>query len=554
MQIELTLTNGKPPFPEEVLPGSTFEELAARWAGELPFPVIAARQDNILRRLNEEIEGPGKVELLDMRNRTAEIIVQNSLTFLYIKAVGDVLGKPVVKVEHSLNKGVYTEISGASPPRADQVEAIRSRMKELVARDLPFEKKYTTRKEALSMLQDAGMPERVRILEASPGLGQVKYYQLGDSKDFFYGSMVPSTGYLARFQLRKYKKGILLRFPYSASPDRIPPFQDERKMYAAFREATQWQNLLGISFVCDLNEKIRQGKIKDVIQLSEALHEKSIVEIAGKIASRKKRIILIAGPSSSGKTTFARRLCIQLRVLGLHPLYLGTDDYFVERGDTPLDERGQPNFEDLEALDVELFNKDMNTLLAGEEADLPSFDFITGSKQFGKRKTTLEPGHPIVIEGIHGLNPELTHYIPDEEKFRIYISPLTQLNIDSHNRIPTTDSRMLRRLVRDYLYRGKTAEGTIREWPKVRAGEDKNIFPYNSEADVFFNSVHIYELAVLKSYAEPLLSAITPDQPEYSEADRMLRFLKYFDTIADHTVIANNSILREFIGGSVFLD
>lgn len=553
MQIELTLTNGKPAFPEEVPQGSTYEYLVEQWADQLPYPIVAARQDNILRRLNEVIEGPGKVELLDLRDRTAEIIVQNSLTFLYIKAAGDILGPRTVRIEHSLNKGVYTEIEG-SPVTTDEVAAIRRRMRALVERDLPFEKCYGTREEATALLRAAGMPERIRIVDASPGLSQIKYYKLGEYRDFYYGSMVPSTRYLATFQLRKYKKGVLLRFPTGASPDRVPPFQDEKKMYTAFEEAAQWQNLLGISYVCDLNEKIRQGAIKDVIQLSEALHERSIVEIASTIARRHKRLILIAGPSSSGKTTFARRLCIQLRVLGLHPLYLGTDDYFVERQETPLDEKGLPNFEDVEALDIDLFNQDMNTLLSGREADLPTFDFIAGTKRFGQRKTVLAPGNPIVIEGIHALNPKLTPYIPEEEQFRIYISPLTQLNIDSHNRIPTTDSRMLRRLVRDYLYRGKSAKGTIQEWPKVRAGEDKNIFPYNSEADVFFNSVHIYELAVLKSYAEPLLSQITPDAPEYSEADRMLRFLKYFDTIEDHTVISNNSILREFIGGSVFLD
>jgi uridine kinase len=271
------------------------------------------------------------------------------------------------------------------------------------------------------------------------------------------------------------------------------------------------------------------------------------------ITQQKKRIVLICGPSSSGKTTFARRLIIQLRVNGLEPLYLGTDDYFVERTQTPVDENGEPNFEDIEALDIELFNRDMNGLLKGDEVDIPTFDFLKGTKVFGKRITRAKKGQPIIIEGIHGLNKQLTADIPDEEKFKIYISPLTQLNIDEHNRIPTTDARMLRRMVRDYQFRGHTAQSTIQAWPKVRKGEDKNIFPYNGEADVFFNSVHIYELNVLKKYAEPLLRSITREEPEYSEAVRMLKFLQYFKTIEDDSIIVNNSIIREFIGGSIFV-
>ena len=272
------------------------------------------------------------------------------------------------------------------------------------------------------------------------------------------------------------------------------------------------------------------------------------------ITRRKKRIVLIAGPSSSGKTTFARRLCIQLKVNGLNPLYLGTDDYFVERTNTPLDEYGEHDYENLGAVDIELFNSNMNDLLAGREVDLPEFDFMEGKKTFGKRITKIKQTQPIVIEGIHALNGDLTPYIDDGEKFRIYISPFTQLNIDRHNRIPTTDARMLRRLVRDYQYRGHSAQSTISSWPKVRAGEDKNIFPYNDQADVLFNSVHIYELAVLKKYAEPLLKDIKEDEPEYSEAVRMLKFLRFFRTIEDDSIIVNNSIIREFIGGSIFVD
>jgi uridine kinase len=345
----------------------------------------------------------------------------------------------------------------------------------------------------------------------------------------------------------------LLRFPHPSEPDKLPPFVDEALLYHVFGETKVWDRLMGISYVEDLNEKIESGEYKEIIQISEALHEKKIGQIADMIKEQKKRIVLISGPSSSGKTTFAQRLLIQLRVNGLEPLYLGTDDYFVERWQTPKDEHGEPNFEDITALDLPLFNRDMNNLLNGEEVDIPTFDFLNGTKVFGKRIISAKKGQPIIVEGIHGLNRELTKEIDDEEKFKIYISPLTQLNIDEHNRIPTTDARMLRRLVRDYQFRGHSAQSTIRSWPKVRKGEDKNIFPFNGEADVFFNSVHIYELAVLKKYAEPLLLKITREEPEYGEAVRMLKFLQYFKTIENDSIIVNNSIIREFIGGSIFV-
>ena len=349
-------------------------------------------------------------------------------------------------------------------------------------------------------------------------------------------------------------RGVLLRFPHPSDPNRIPDYVDERVLYQTFGEQSRWGKLMGIDYAFDLNRKIEEGKFKELIQLSEALHERRIVEIADMITKQKKRIILIAGPSSSGKTTFAQRLCIQLRVNGLEPLYMGTDDYFLEREQTPVDAYGEKNYEDLDAVDIHLFNSNMNDLLAGKQVDLPTFDFLEGHKKYGKRLTRIRSNQPIVIEGIHALNDALTPEIAKEEKFKIYISPLTQLNIDAHNRIVTTDHRMLRRMVRDFKYRGYSAQNTIQNWPKVRAGEDKNIFPYSNEADVMFNSVHLYELCVLKKYALPLLEAIQPDEPEYSEAQRMRNFLRFFKTVEDDSAIVNNSILREFIGGSVFVD
>ncbi|WP_243158112.1 uridine kinase family protein [Aminipila terrae] len=409
-----------------------------------------------------------------------------------------------------------------TPVTQAEVDGIEKRMRELIAADIPFGK-------------------------------EGRLYTLEEHKEFFCGRMVPSTGYIKFFELRKYRRGVLLRFPHPKNPNVIPEYVDEVKLYGAFGEVTNWGKLMEVSYAKDLNAKVRNGQYKELIQLSEALHEKKVAELADIIKREKKRIILIAGPSSSGKTTFAKRLLIQLKVNGLKPIYMGTDDYFVEREDTPLDENGEPNFEDLEAIDIQLFNANMNALLAGQEVDLPSFDFMDGHKKFGNRLMKITSKQPIIIEGIHALNKDLTALIPDAEKFKIYISPLTQLNIDEHNRIPVTDARMLRRMVRDYNFRGHSAKSTINAWPKVRAGEDKNIFPFSNEADAFFNSVHLYEISVLKKYAEPLLKEIKKEEPEYSEAKRILKLLGFFDAIEDDSIIANNSILREFIGGSILV-
>lgn len=539
----------------DVMTGTSVKEIADDLADRLPYTVIAAKVDNHIEDLDFVLEEPCKVELLDIRTQAANLIYQYSLSLIYLKAVKDTLGDDVrVEIQNSLNKGLYTEIKTKEPVTEEQVQAVENRMRELVDADLPFIKTVVDRDEAIRIIKEDGRTEKLRLLSETLGIKQVKFYTLDGYRNFFYGLMAPSTGYIKYFQLMKYRRGVLLRFPHPSAPDRIPDYVDEVKLYQAFGEQTRWDALLGVNYVADLNDKIESGEYKELIQLSEALHEKKIAEIADMIKTQKKRLVLIAGPSSSGKTTFARRLCIQLRVNGLKPLYMGTDDYFVEREDTPLDEKGEKDFENLDALDIDLFNGNMNDLLAGKKVDLPEFDFMTGHKVFGKRITSIDPSQPIVIEGIHGLNGKLTEFIPDGEKFRIYISPLTQLNIDMHNRIPTTDERMLRRMVRDYLYRGHSAQSTINQWPKVRAGEDKNIFPYSGEADVLFNSYHVYEISVLKKYAEPLLRKIAPDEEEYAEAVRMLKFLRFFRTIEDDSIIVNNSIIREFIGGSIFVD
>lgn len=539
----------------EVEEGSTAESLYFKYKDSLPYTVLAIKAENNFYDLNYKLKKPVKLEFLDLRTQAANLIYQYSLSLLYLKAAENIWGKEVIiDIQNSLNQGLYTEVKSVKPITEEDVKAVEIEMRRMVDEDLPIIGEIVSREGGLEILESDGRYEKKRLLREELNLKKVRFYTLEGYRDFFYGLMVPSTGYIQHFNLMKYRRGVLLRFPHPSNPNVVPPFKDQVKLYQAFGEQKKWDELLGVSYVTDLNDRIASGEYKELMQLSEALHEKKISQIADMIKTEKKRIILIAGPSSSGKTTFARRLCIQLRVNGLEPLYMGTDDYFVEREDTPLDEYGEMDFENLNSLDINLFNENMNGLLKGEVVDIPIFDFMTGKKIFGKRTTSIKSNQPIIIEGIHALNENLTPYIPKDEKFKIYISPLTQLNIDPHNRVPTTDERMLRRMVRDSQFRGHNAKSTIGAWPKVRAGEDKNIFPYSNEADVLFNSYHFYEISVLKKYAEPLLKEITPDEEEYAEARRFLRFLKFFRTIEDDSVIVNNSIIREFIGGSIFVE
>ncbi|MGI6732697.1 MAG: nucleoside kinase [Anaerovoracaceae bacterium] len=551
--IKLIIQPGEKPIETEVKECITIEEVVKQYQEKLPYRVLAAKVNNRVRELTRSITEPCTITFLDMRDATASRIYQNSVSFIYLKAINDLLGNVRVEIQNSLNKGIYTEIKTREALSVDDVSKIEDKMRELVQADIPFVRKILSREEAFKLFSDHNHEEKRRILKGLPHVDKVPVYSCDGFLNFFYGQMVPSTGYIEYFELRRYRNGVILRFPEPAAPDRIPEFRNEAKLYRAFGEAKKWGNLMGISYVEDLNQAIATGEYKEIIQISEALHEKKIAYIADDIVQKKKRIILICGPSSSGKTSFAKRLIIQLRVHGEKPLYIGTDDYFVERHQTPLLPDGTPNFEDIEALDLSLFNRNMNDLLSGKEVDLPVFDFYTGRKQFGTRITKISADQPIIIEGIHVLNRILTAEIDDESKYKIYISPLTQLNIDNHNRIPTTDARLLRRMVRDHQFRGYDANKTLEQWPKVRAGEDKNIFPFNGEADMLFNSAHIYELGVLKKYAEPMLEAIGPEEATYSEAVRLLRFLRYFHTIEDDSVIPNNSIIREFIGGSILV-
>ena len=542
------------PVEREIAEGTTIEELYKEVKDDLPYVCMAAKVNNEYRSLTDPLQKPCSVELIDMRVKGACRVYQASLSLVFLAAARKVLGSVLLQISNSLNKGLFVEVKAKGGATEEAAEAIAREMQALIEKDLPLVHEHMRREEGIERIKAIGDRAKLRLVEDKPELKWLEFYTLEGYSEFFYSIMVPSTGYLHKFTLEKYKRGFLLRFPDKYDPAGIPAYKDEPGMYRAFGEQNEWGRIMGVNYVCDLNEKIAAGNERDLIELSEALHDKRITEIANMITEQGRRLVLIAGPSSSGKTTFAKRLCIHLRVNGMKALYMGTDDYFKDRKDMIPDDKGEFDFEGLEAVNIDLFNSNMKDLLAGKETDLPEFDFLKGEKVFGKRVTTIDKNTVIVIEGIHALNEVMTSEVAKEDKFKIYISPLTQLNIDAHNRIPTTDERLLRRIVRDDRTRGRNAAETIKGWGAVRRGEDRNIFKYCDEADVMFNSYHIYEIAVLKKYAEPLLEAITPDREEYAEARRVLTFLKFFRMIKDDSVIVNDSILREFIGGSIYVN
>lgn len=529
----------------------TAEDVLNSVKDRIKYSVYAALIDNKVMALNTRLTDGVSLRFLDIRSKQAFLMYQNSLVMLLLAAAKDIIGDQHVEVRMTLNQGLYIEVTSCDV-NEDQVAKIGMRMNQLIDMDMPFETGHFTKRTGRKLMLEEGLDESSRVFDKLRESDEVRIYKLNGYSDFFFTDLVPSTGYLKYFELMKYRDGILLRFAQPENPDRIPLYADEYIMYRAFKEQSQWNHLLGVKYVADLNEKIRAGKSFDLIQMSEALHDKKIVEIADAITAQKKRVVLVLGPSSSGKTTFARRLIVHLKVRGLDPLYVGTDDYFKERENCPRDENGEYDFEGIDALDLDLFNRQMKGLLAGEEVDMPVFDFITGHKEYGKRITQISGDQPIIIEGIHSFDSVLTQEIDESEKFRIYISPLTHINLNAHNRIPTTDTRIVRRIIRDSRTRGANAAETLKIWKKVHAGENKNIFPHSGEADMLFNSVHVYELAVLKKYAVPLLKEIPEDDTEYPEAERLLKLFEFVESLEDDQLIANTSILREFIGGGVF--
>lgn len=514
--------------------------------------IVAAKVNNDIKNLSYKLSKDCYVDFLDLTTTEGIKIYQRSLTFVLHMAVVSLYPAGKLTVEHSLSKGLYCEIHLERALTENDVNLLQRRMADIIAGDYPIVKKGVPIQSAIELFQCSGQREKVRLLKQL-SRKRVSLYYCQEIYDYFYGEMVPSTGYLADFALHYYKPGLVLLFPEKENPHTIPAFISQPKLFSIFRETEEWGKILECGYVGTLNECIRNGKAADLIRISEALHEKKTAQIADFIAQHKEevRIILIAGPSSSGKTTFAQRLTVQLRVNGVKPVSISLDDYFIDRDRTPRDENGEYDFESIDALDLELFNQDLVKLLDSQTVELPTYNFLTGTREYKGNIIKISRQQPLIIEGIHGLNERLTQAIPKSNKIKIYISALTQLSLDDHNRIPTTDGRLLRRIVRDSQFRGHDAIQTLRMWSSVRRGEEKNIFPFQEEADVMFNSALIYELAILKKYAQPLLAKVRIYQPEYSEAKRLLDFLESFDCVDDFAVPAN-SILREFIGNTCF--
>ncbi len=486
----------------------------------------------------------------EIKSFTDERAYHNTAILIYLKAVKAALGDVDVTIGNSLNQGYYSYINkgGAQLTKSD-IHKIRDAMDRFIAQDLEVVIENDTAGHARAKWASLGYPEKAKLLAGRPEDEPIEIANLHNYRNCLYTVMLPSTGYISLYDIRPYRTGLLLRLPNALHGRTIPKYRDDDKLYEAYAESRRMRKYTGIDYLADLNEQIGKGNASAIIQASEWLQSRQLEEFATRVVEERRKVVLIAGPSSSGKTTTAKRICQEIgRLTGQDPLYLGTDDYFVERGMTPLGPDGKPDFEGLGAVDLPLFNKQMEDLLKGETVDLPEFDFINGTKVFGKRVTSLKENQILVIEGIHSLNDVLTERIPRSDKFKIYISPLTQIAVDRHNRISTADARLLRRMVRDNQFRGYDAEATLASWPKVRAGESVNVFPYSSSADVVFNSSTVYETNLLKTYAEPLLTAIDESSEQYAEAQRILKFMKYFDKIESDEAVPDNSILREFIG------
>jgi uridine kinase len=533
--------------------GSTLNQIAKEQNIRLNHPILGAMVNNQVRDLSFEIFNPKTIEFIDITHKDGLRMYISSLSFLLFVASMELFPKACLRIDHSVSKGFYCELHNSGRgPNIDDIFAIGQKMHELVDQDIPIVKHKEETEDVIKLFEERGLYDKVDLLHHR-GQYYSTYYTMQDHVGKFYDFMVPSTGYLKIFDLNKYYNGMLLQIPSQEHPNQVQELVEQNKMFEIFREFGHWNQVLNITNISDLNEAASNGKAERLIKVSEALHEKKIAQIADRISERRNevKIVLISGPSSSGKTTFSKRLAIQLLVNGISPLNLSLDNYFVDREKTPLDESGQYDFEALEALDIELFNEHLLRLMKGEAVSLPKFSFETGKRTFNEKKLKMRKENILIIEGIHGLNPKLTHLIESKKKFKIYVSALTNINIDDQTRIPTTDNRLIRRIIRDYRYRSYSALETISRWDSVRRGEDKHIFPFQEEADVMFNSALLYELAVLKPYAEPILLEVQPNQREYSEANRLLKFFSYFKPMP-HREIPPTSIIREFLGGSSF--
>lgn len=531
--------------------GSKFKDIIKKYFEDEELKVAVCKLDNKYYELGEEVPKGGKLSLLPFTSANGMKIYSRTLQFIFIKATLDIFNNAKIVMQHSIGKGIFGEIHKTEPLSKEDLEKIKVRMQELINKNININKVKVKREKAIDIFKSYGMDDKVLLLK-QVSFNEVNLYELEGRYDYFHGYMAESTGIIKAFDIMYYDQGFILRYPEEDNIDVIPKFNEQKKLASIFMETEKWLNILGVGEVGSLNDKLLNGDLANIIMISEALHEKKIAEIADKIFSRRDtRIVLIAGPSSSGKTTFANRLAIQLRVNGLVPIPISLDDYFVNREETPIDENGEYDFETIGSVDIKLFNSQLSDILKGEEVELPTFNFLTGKREWNGNRIKLPQNGVVIIEGIHGLNPVLTSEIEDKYKFKIYISALTQLNLDNHNRIATTDVRRIRRIVRDHLSRGHEAEDTLKMWPKIKRGEQKNIFVYQEEADVMFNSTLVYELCVLKKAALEELNKIDESNPIYDEAKRLKSFLGFFKEI-DEELVPQNSILREFIGGSIF--
>lgn len=534
-------------------PGLSLTELANRFNVKLQHPILGAMVNNQLKELDYEVFSPKVVRYLDISHPAGTRMYHSSLFLVLQKAVRDTLPGTNVRVEHAVSNGYYCEIDGHREPlELPLVFKICDRMREIVAANMPITRDKVLTSDAVALFQQMGYTEKAKLFEKRTKL-YTSVYHLGDVADHLFSNLVPSTGYLKVFDLVKYYNGMLLMVPRHDDPNEIEELVLQDKMFDIFQEYKGWSKILGASSVASINEQVASKKTSELIQVSEALHEKKVAQIADQIAGRcgSVRLVLLSGPSSSGKTTTAKRLAVQLKVNGLRPYIVSMDNYFVNRVDTPLDEQGNYDFEAVEAVDIPTFNRDLLRLMGGELVEMPKFSFERGERYYDGTALQIEPNGVIIVEGIHALNPRLTAQIEDHRKFKVYVSALTSLSIDGISRISTSDNRMLRRMVRDYRYRGYSARDTISRWQSVRRGENRHIFPHQENADTMFNSSLLYEFGVLKPQAEQILQQVPPNVEEYGEAVRLLTFLSYIDPIPDKDV-PPTSILREFLGGSTF--